>query len=311
MKTVTKAFAPATISNLACGFDVLGLALEELGDEVIARLSDDPGVRILSMKGHKKGISKNPERNTAGVAVIEYLKFRGLSEKIGINLELIKKIPLGSGLGGSAASAVAAVVAVDKLMDTPLEKRALLDFAYRGEKIVDDSLPADNISASLLGGICLTQSLDPLKIHRIPIPSGIHIVVLLPKISILTKENRKNIAAHVSLENHIKQNANIASFVLGCIRGNWDIIKDSLQDFIIEHQRADTIPHFYDIQAAAMENRALGCSISGSGPAIFAFCMNSADAGSVEEAFAEVCKKKGIEADSFISKISNNGAYCY
>ena len=311
MKQVTKAFAPATISNLGCGFDILGLALEEMGDEVIARLTEEPGVRILSMKGYKKGISKVVERNTAGVAVIEYLKFRGLSEKIGIHLDLIKNIPIGSGLGGSAASAVAAVIAVDKLMDKPLEKRALLDFAFKGEKMVDPSLPADNISASLLGGICLTQSLEPLKVHRIPIPDGINIVVLLPEIRILTKDNRKKIDTHVTLEDHIKQSANVSSFVLGCIRGNWEIIEDSLQDFIIEHQRADTIPHFYDIQAAALEKGALGCSISGSGPAIFAFCMNSADAGSVEEAMVSVCKKNGLIASSFISKISNNGAYCY
>ena len=177
--------------------------------------------------------------------------------------------------------------------------------------MVDPNLPADNVSASLLGGISLTQSLDPLSVHRIPIPTGINIVVLMPKIKILTKDNRAKLDTNVSLKNHVKQSANLASFVLGCIRGQWDIIERSLQDFIIEHQRADDIPHFYDIQSAAMNKGAIGCSISGSGPAIFAFCMNTASATSVEEAMINVCKKNKMEASSFISKISLNGVYCY
>ena len=310
MRTVSKAFAPASISNLACGYDILGLALEAMGDEVIARISEKPGVRIKSIKGHSHGILKDVNANTAGKAVEEYLQFRQLKSH-GIELEIIKNIPLGSGLGGSAASAVAAVVATDRLMKTPLEKRDLLPFVLSGERVVHPNLPADNVSASLLGGICMTQSLDPLMIHRIPIPTGIHIVVLLPDIQVLTAENRSKLKKEVRLKDHIRQSAQLGSFVLGCIRGNWDIIQFALKDFIIEPQRAQSIPHFYELQKTALDHGALGCSISGSGPAIFAFCMNSADAGNVEVALKGICADKSIEAKSFISGVSYNGAFCY
>ncbi len=310
MRTVSKAFAPASISNLACGYDILGLAMDTMGDEVIARISEKPGVHIKSIRGFSKSIPKDVNTNTAGKAVQEYLRFRNL-ETMGIELEIIKNIPLGSGLGGSAASAVAAVVATDKLMKTPLEKRALLPFVLSGERVVHPDLPADNVSASLLGGICLTQSLDPLIVHRIPIPSGIHIVVLLPDIKVLTMENRATLKKEVSLRDHIRQSAQLGSFVLGCIRGNWDIIQFALKDFIIEPQRAQNIPHFYEIQKAAFNHGALGCSISGSGPAIFAFCMNSADADNVAIAMKRIYTENSIEAQSFISQISHNGAFCY
>ena len=302
-----KAFAPASIGNLGVGFDIFGMAIERPGDEVIAHKSDTPGLRITRITGANGKLPYAVEQNTAGVAALRLLEHLG-ETSCGIELEIHKKMPLGSGLGSSAASAVAAVMAVSELLRSGLSKRDLLPFACAGEQVASGGFHADNVAPSLLGGIILIRDNATLDVHRLHVPRGLYATVVYPHLQVLTREARAILKADVPLADYVRQSANVAGFVVGCYTGDVPLIRRSLRDDIIEPQRAGLITGFYDVQAAAIEEGVLGCSISGSGPSVFALSANSLIAENSGQAMQRAFAKHGIESDVFISPVNQEGA---
>ncbi|MCB0568658.1 MAG: homoserine kinase [Phaeodactylibacter sp.] len=307
MNAGIKVFAPATVANVAVGFDILGFALDRPGDEIITRFSDMPGLRITKITGCNGKLPYEVGKNTAGVAALRLLEHLGERER-GIEMEIHKKMPFGSGLGSSAASAAAAVVAVNELLGRPLEKRGLLPFAVLGEQAADGAYHADNVAPSLLGGMVLIRSNRELDVHRLHTPQGLHATVAYPHVEILTKDARNVLSSTLTLEQHIEQSGNLAGLLVGMYTSDLELIGRSLNDVLIEPQRARLIPHFYKVKEAALEAGALGCSISGAGPSIFALCAN---AGIAEEAgthMQRMFSDNGIPSDLFISPINQEGA---
>lgn len=299
-----KVFAPASVANVACGYDVLGFALEKPGDEIIIRKVDKKGFRITKITGGK--LPYDPLKNTAGFAalkVLEHLSYDG-----GLEMEIHKKMPFGSGLGSSAASAVAGVMSVNEILGKPLTKRELLPFAVLGEQIADGAYHADNVAPSLMGGMILIRDTTSLDIHRVYVPNGLHVVVIHPQIEILTKDSRDILKKELTLSDHIKQSSNLAGLILGMQTSNFDLIRRSLHDVVIEPQRAHLIPHFYEIKNAAMDEGALGCSISGAGPSIFALCDNSFIAENVASKMEAVLHNNKISCTVYQSAINKEGA---
>lgn len=304
-----KAFAPASVANVACGFDILGFALEKPGDEIIARLTDaHKGLKITRITGGT--LPFVPEKNTAGYAILKYLEHIGESER-GIEIEIHKKMPCGSGLGSSAASAVCGVMAVNELLKRPLTKRELLPFATLGESIASGAIHADNVAPSLLGGFTLVRDSKTSDVHRIHAPRGMFATVVYPHVEILTRESRAALNKEVSLKNSIQQSANLGAFIIGMFNSDFDLIRRSLIDIIIEPQRAPAIPSFYALKAAAESFNVLGCSISGSGPSVFALSQNSFIAENVAEAFRKIYSDTNIKHDVYISPINNEGAIVF
>ncbi|MCB0606087.1 MAG: homoserine kinase [Lewinella sp.] len=302
-----KVFAPASVANVAAGFDILGFALERPGDEIIVRLSETPGFRITQITGAKGKLPMEPEKNTAGFAALKLLEYLGETGR-GIEMEIHKKMPFGSGLGSSAASAAGAVVAVNELLGRPLEKRALLPFAVLGEQIADGAYHADNVAPSLIGGMVLIRSNKDLDVHRLPVPKGLYAAVVHPQVEILTKDARNVLSDAVSLQQCIEQNGNLGGLIVGLYNSDLELIGRSLNDVIIEPQRARLIPHFYEVKAAALDAGALGCSISGAGPSIFALCANSLVAETAGKAMSKVFTEAKIGNQVFISAINQEGA---
>ena len=310
MNAGIKVFAPASVANVACGFDILGFALEKPGDEIIARFSDKPGLRISKITGAKGKLPYEIEKNTAGFAAMELLKHLG-EEQRGIEIEIHKKMPFGSGLGSSAASAVAGVMAINELLKRPLTKREILPFAVLGEQIADGAYHADNVAPSLLGGMILVRNNKDLDVHRLHIPKGMYATVIYPHVKILTKDAREVLSDQVSLQQSIEQSGNLAGFIVGLFNSDIDLIQRSLQDVIIEPQRAKLIPHFYKVKEAVLNAGALGCSISGAGPSIFALSANSLIAENVGREMEKVFNDNKIENQLFISPINQEGAIKY
>lgn len=308
MNTGIKVFAPATVANVACGFDILGFALDKPGDEIIARFSDTPGLRITKITGVRNGkLPLDIEKNTAGYAAQRLLEHLGETGR-GIELEIHKKMPFGSGLGSSAASAVAGVMAINELLRRPLTKRELLPFAVQGEQIADGAWHADNVAPSLLGGIIFIRDNETLDVHRLPVPKGLYATVIYPHIKILTKDAREVLSDQVSLKKSIIQNGNLGGLMVGLFTANYDLIGRSLQDVIIEPQRSRLIDGFEEVKAKALAAGALGCSISGAGPSIFALSSNSLVAENAARDMEAIFAAKGIETQTFISPINQEGA---
>lgn len=308
MKAGIKVFAPASVANVACGFDILGFAIDKPGDEIVVRFSDTPGFRITKITGAKGKLPKTIEKNTAGFAAQKLLEHLGETER-GIEMEIRKKMPFGSGLGSSAASAVGGAMAINELFNCPLTKRELLPFAVAGEQIADGAYHADNVAPSLIGGMILIRNNAELDIHRLVIPNFLYASVVYPHVQVLTKDSREVLNDTVSFKQSIEQSGNLAGLIVGLYNSNLDLISRSLQDVIVEPQRAQLIPHFYKVKEAAMNNGALGCSISGAGPSIFALSANTLIAENVGEAMKKVFIDNKIEADLFISPINQEGAF--
>jgi homoserine kinase len=236
------AFAPASVGNVAVGFDILGHSVAALGDRVTATRRDAAGVSIRSISGVVEDLPLVAERNTAGMAALALA--RGLGLEYGFDLDVMKGIPLGSGLGGSAASAVAAVVATAALVDQPLDRTQLLRFAMQGEKVASGSVHADNIAPSLYGGLVLTVGIDDPHVKQIPVPAGVRCVLVHPHMVLATREARAILSATVALSDVIWQQANLAGFLAGCYTGDLPLIRESLLDVVIEPQRQVLIPGF-------------------------------------------------------------------
>jgi len=300
------AFAPASVGNVAVGFDVLGLSVQAIGDRVTARRVDEPGVRIAAITGLVRDLPLDAEKNTAGMAVLSIVRDQQL--KHGIELTIEKGIPLGSGLGGSAASAVAAVVAANALLPQPLDKLALLKHAMKGEEVASGSAHVDNIAPSLFGGLVLTVGIDNPNVKQIPVPADtVRCVLVHPHMILSTREARKILKPTVSLSDVIWQTANLAGFLTGCFTGDLRLIGESLEDVIIEPQRRVLIPGFDAVKQAAKDAGALGCSISGAGPTVFAW-LPVANAERARDAMVAAFKAHGLGSDAWISTLEPNGA---
>jgi homoserine kinase len=302
-----KVFAPASVANVACGFDILGFALEHPGDEIIVKYTDSPGLKITAITGTKKKLPLEVGGNTAGVAGLKVLEALG-ETSIGIAMEIHKKMPFGSGLGSSAASAVGGAMAINELLGRPFEKKDLLPFAIAGESVASGAIHADNVAPSLLGGFTLVRDSITCDVIRIPVPKGLFATVIYPKVEVLTKEARAMLKKEVALQLSIQQSANMGAFIMGMVNADFNLIRRSLKDVIIEPQRAPLIPSFYDAQQAALDAGVLGCSISGSGPSIFALADNSLTAESAGKAMQSMFAQQKIETELFISAINNEGA---
>lgn len=302
-----KVFAPATVGNIGIGFDILGVALERPGDEVIASKSSTSGVRITKITGAGSKLPFDPEQNTAGVAALRFLEHIGATAQ-GIDLEIHKKMPIGSGLGSSAASAAAAVYAVSEVLRTGMSKRELLPFACMGERVVSGGIQVDNVAPSLLGGIVLARDNATYDVHRLHAPRGLYMAVVHPHMQVLTKTARTMLRPEIALQQHVRQSANLGGFIIGLFNADIPLIGRSLGDEIIEPQRAGLIPGFYDVKAAAMDAGALGSSISGAGPSVFALCANSLIAENAGAAMKKAFASHGLEADVYLSAINQEGA---
>jgi homoserine kinase len=306
MKAV-RVFAPATVANVACGFDSLGFALAEPGDRVEARFSDRPGVRIASITGDGGRLPVAVEQNTAGVAVVDLL--RELDDaSTGIELRIEKRMPLGSGLGSSAASAVAAVVAANELLGAPLSREALLPFVMHAEQVACGAAHADNVAPALLGGFVLVRSYKPLDVIRLDYPDDLWAVVLHPHIELLTSDARSVLRKTIRLDDAITQWSNLAGLIAGLTTRNHELIGRSLKDTLIEPVRSLLIPGFDAVKAAALERNALGCSISGSGPSIFALCRGEGQARGIGAGMQAAMDKFGLGSDLYHSPVNAAGA---
>lgn len=304
-----RVFAPASVANVAVGYDILGFALDGPGDEIVAGFSESPGLEIRQISGDGGKLPYVPERNTAGFAALKLLEYLDYPRTdSGIFLEIHKKMPFGSGLGSSAASAAGAVMAVNELLGRPLSKMELLPFAVLGEQIADGAYHADNVGPSLLGGIVLVRNNATLDVHSLPVPEKLYAAVVYPEVEILTREARSILSKDVLLEQLIEQSGNLAGFIVGLYHSNYPLIGRSLQDVVIEPQRARLIPNFYAVKSAALETGALGCSISGAGPSIFALCDDPVTAKNVGVAMGKVFEFKQIRHQLFISGINLAGA---
>jgi homoserine kinase len=305
MDSVT-AFAPATVSNVACGFDVLGFALASPGDEVTARFLGT-GVSIDDIIGDEGRLPREADRNTAGVAAQALLTASG--ERRGVGLTIRKGLPLSSGLGGSAASAAAAVVAVDALFQLHAPMHTLLACALEGERLGAGSAHADNIAPALWGGFVLVRVANPPDVIRLPVPVGLMAVVVHPDLEIETAMARTLLGDSVPLKDAIQQWANLGAFVDGLHRSDFDQMARSLVDTIAEPRRAPLVPGLAVIKRAAVEAGALGCSLSGSGPSLFALCRNEIDAERVAAAMTLAVRAEiGGEPQTYVSSIAPHGA---
>src|SRR3954463_3121583 len=305
MDAVT-AFAPATVSNVACGFDVLGFALHAPGDEVTARLAPS-GVRIDDIVGDRGRLPRDAARNTAGVAAQALMTLLG--ERRGVALTIHKGLPLSSGLGGSAASAVAAVVAVDALFDAHASLETLMACAFEGERIGAGSAHGDNIAPAVYGGLVLVRVASPPDVVRLPVPAGLTAVVVHPDLEIETARARVLLGDTVSLGDAIQQWANLGAFVDALHRSDFELMSRSLEDTVAEPRRATLVPGFAHIKRAATDGGALGCSLSGSGPSMFALCRGSAAADAVAAAMtAAVQRHIGGTPPTYVSPIAPQGA---
>lgn len=307
MPTV-RAFAPATVANIGPGFDVLGVAVEGLGDVVEARLIEGPPgtVVIEHIEGDGGRLPHNAERNTAGIAARETLKLLGSSDA-GVAISLYKGLPLSSGLGSSGASAAAACWAVNELFGAPLSKEELLPAALAAEAGVS-GWHADNVGPALLGGFVLIRSYTPLDLIRLPTPSAVLFVLAIPKYELPTQKAREALPVTVSLKQHVANSGNLGALVAGICTHNVPLLGRAVQDEIVEPARAPLIPGFQQVKQAALEAGAYGCSISGAGPTVFAITDDEARARHIAEAMRTAFAAAGLASHTHIGRVDQQGA---
>lgn len=300
-----RVFAPATISNIGCGFDVMGFAIEAPGDEVVLRISGNKGVKITLITGDNGKLTYSPEQNTAGAPVISMLK--KYAPSLGIEIEIHKKMPYGSGLGSSAASAVASTFAMNQLLGLNLSPYQMLPFAIEGEVIASGSIHADNVAPSLYGGFTLIRDYNPIDIIKIECPNNLYCTVIHPNIEISTKAAREMLPKEIALSKAITQWGNCSALVAGLLMKDYSLIGRSIKDVVVEPYRATLIPGFYHIQKAAVDSGALGCSISGSGPSLFALSKGEEIAQKVGDAMLTELLKHNLEGEVYVSPINKQG----
>jgi homoserine kinase len=309
MNDTVRAFAPASIGNVAVGFDMLGLALDGAGDRVIARRKDEPGISVSEVLGLDGAphpyLSKDPEHNTASIAAKALWNDYG--DDHGVDLKIHKGVPLQSGMGSSAASAVAAAYAVNQLLGTPLQTENLLPYALAGEQYASGGLHADNVAPSLLGGMIFCPSALLPDTVRLPVPAGVSAVLIHPELQVNTAQARRKLAKAYTMDQWLEQQAYFGGFVAACAASDLELIRKTLKDVIIEPQRASAVSCFAAVKEAAERGGALGCSLSGSGPSIFALCEHG-KASNLATAMEQACRSLGIDCQSWVSPMDAQGA---
>jgi len=300
-----RVFAPASVANVSCGFDILGFALNSPGDEIILKKNKSGKVRIIEITGDDGKLPLEADRNSASAVIQNILEHFKLN--LGIDITLHKKMPLGSGLGSSAASSVAAAYAINILLDGPLDTFEVLKFATYGEKVACGSDHADNVAPALFGGFVLIRSYDPLDVIKLPAPEELYASVIHPHIEIKTKDARDILKKQIQLKNAIKQWGNVGGLISGLYTSDYDLIGRSMEDHIIEPIRSILIPGYDAVKAAALDSGVLGCGISGSGPSVFALSKGIHVAEVAGQKMNKEFKKIGIESDIYVSKVNNKG----
>ncbi len=301
-----KVFSPASVSNVGCGFDIFGFALHQPGDELVMRIVDKPGIHITKITGDEHHLPRDAKKNTAAVSLRAMMN--ELEPKFGVEMELHKKMPLGSGLGSSAASAVASVFALNALLKKPFSKNDLLLFALEGEKIASGNIAhADNVAPCLYGGFTLVRGCNPPDVISISVPDDLYCTIIHPHIEIKTEFARKILRSQIKLSDAVKQWGNAAALVVGLMKPDYELIKRSIEDYIIEPIRGSLIPNYFLLKETALKNNALGCSISGSGPSVFALSRSEKEAKLIGTEMKKVFTKIKLKSDTFISKINYEG----
>lgn len=300
-----RAYAPATVANVGCGFDTFGFAIECPGDYVTAWFAPEKGVYLTGIDGDNKALPAAADKNTAGIAVKALLDYLG--ESRGINLYLQKRMPFGSGMGSSAASAAAAAVAANELLGKPFTKKELLPFVVAGEEYACGSPHSDNAAPSLLGGFVVIREKN--EVSQIPVPDRLNCILVHPHCQILTSQARAILPEKVPLKDAQRQWSNTANLVVALYQGNLELFGRCLEDLIIEPVRSALIPGFHEVKETALAAGALGCGISGSGPSVFAFTDNEKAGGKIGKAMQKVFKETAkLESDMYISPINKTGA---
>jgi homoserine kinase len=298
-----KLFSPATIANVSCGFDVLGLCLDSVGDEMTITKSAQPGIRITKIVG--ADLPLEAEKNVAGVAALALLAH--LQPSCGFEIRIIKNIRAGSGIGSSAASAAGAVFGINQLLGTPLTNKELVHFAMQGEKLASGSAHADNVAPALLGGFTLVRSYEPLDIIAIPSPADLYVTVIHPHIELKTKDARSVLKENIPLKKATVQCGNLGGLISGLYTADYDLIGRSLHDELVEPIRSILIPQFDELKAAAKQAGALGGGISGSGPSVFALSKGRETAGKAADAIRAVMCRTDVPFDVHVSPINPTG----
>ncbi|MGJ3234596.1 homoserine kinase [Marivirga sp.] len=301
-----KIFAPATIANVGPGYDILGLALEGVGEHLEMELMVSDEIKIQPIPNYPD-LPLGPDENIAGIVAKAMLNNLGLKQ--GLNIKIEKSVKPGSGLGSSGCTAAATVFALNELLDQPFTKRKLVEFAMLGEKATSGKAHADNVAASLLGGFCIIKSYHPLEVLNIPFPKDLRLVVAHPQIEVKTADSKKILKKEMALPDVITQMGNIAALISGLTTSNYEWIRSGMNDLIAEPIRSYLIPGFAQAKSLAMENGALGCSISGSGPSIFAFCANEDQAKEIGDAWKQFYADLEIDSNIYLSKINPRGTY--
>ncbi len=298
-----KVFSPATVANLSCGYDILGLCLEHIGDEITVRKIKKKGIYIRKMKGFD--LPLDAKKNAAGASALALLK--KLDIDFGFEIDIFKIVKPGSGIGSSASSAAGSVVAINHLLGNPFSKKQLIQFAMEGERAACGSAIADNVSPAILGGFTLVKSANPLDILSLPTPKDLFVVILHPQIEIKTNDSRKILPNKILLTDSVKQSANLGSFVSALYESDYDLLSRSLHDIIVEPYRSKLIPYFKDVKQISIQNGSLGCGISGSGPSIFSICKGAVIAKKIAREISVFYDTTSIKFHTFITKVNTTG----
>jgi len=302
-----RVFAPATVANMICGFDILGFAVDKPGDEVYMQRVSEVGVRIRSIKGDEGRLPLDPDKNTVSACVKLLLRHLGLENEIGLEIELIKHMPIGSGLGSSSASTVAGLFAINTLLGNPLSKDELMPFCVEGERLACGHGHADNVAPALMGGITLIRGYQPLDIINLPVPDDLVAGIVFPRVDVPTRDARQLIKEKVALKDAVSQWGNIAGLVAGLYRSDYELISRSMHDVLIEPTRAILIPEFYEMKRIAMESGVLSFGISGSGPSVVAISKGFEAAQLAVDRIQEHLTANGIESLQFVSSVNVEG----
>ncbi len=298
-----KIFTPATVANISCGFDILGLCLDTVGDEMIVREAPEKGIKITKVTG--QNLPLETHKNVAGVAGLALLE--KVDASVGYEIEIYKKIKPGSGIGSSAASSAGAVFAINELLGKPFSKQELIYFAMQGEKLASGTEHADNVSPVILGGFTLVRSYQPLDVLKINSPDDLYATIIHPQIEVKTSDSRAVLKNQVALKKMVTQMGNFGGLISGLYTNNYDLIGRSLHDEIIEPNRLVLIPEFDKVKRGVVQAGALGAGISGSGPSIFALSKGEETAKLVGQTMAEIYNNTDIDYDIHVSKINQQG----
>jgi len=299
-------FAPATVANVVCGFDVLGFAVNEPGDEVIIRVTDKPGIIISKITGDNGRLPLDPAKNTVSVSVQHYLKSIERTD-FGLDIELHKKMPIGSGLGSSSASTVAGLFAAKTLLGDETDVAKLLPFAMKGEEMACGHGHADNVAPALMGGFVLIRSYEPLDVIRLPHPKGLYCAIVFPDVDVPTREARQIIRDKIYMKDAVTQWGNVAGLVSGLFMNDIDLIGRSMKDILVEPVRSMLIPDFYKMREMTMEMGAVSFGISGSGPSVFAFTKSEEQAKLIAQKLQKHLAGLGIGSNIYVSDINDQG----